>query len=79
MAYWDSANNKIIYYPPRKVQGYPGWEELDCGCCNGIQWGGEYPNDCRTCGGAGVIFRHIKSGVLAEYPGGRFLGREVGP
>jgi len=77
MAYWDSANNKIIHCPPRKVRGYPDWEELDCGCCNGIQWGGEYPRECGDCGGSGAIFRHIKSGVLAQYPGGRFLGKEA--
>jgi hypothetical protein len=74
MAYWDGK--KIVYWEPRTVEGIDGWEEIDCGCCKGIEWGGEYPRECRRCGGGGVIWRHKKSGVLAEYPGGKFLGRE---
>ena len=54
----------------------PGWEYVDCGCCGGLKWGGETPRDCDECDGASFYFRHIKSGVLAQYPGGPFLGRE---
>ncbi len=54
----------------------PGWEYVNCGCCGGLQWGSDYPRDCTECDGAGFYFRHIKSGVLAQYPGGPFLGRE---
>ena len=73
MAYWDG--NKIIHLESKDVKDYPGWLEEDCGCCNGIEWGGEYPKECRNCNGGGSIFRHIKSGILAEYPGGKFLGK----
>jgi hypothetical protein len=72
MAYWNGT--KIIYAEPKPVEDYPGWVEEDCGCCGGIRWGGEYPSECRTCCGSGVIFRHIKSGILAHYPGGPFIG-----
>lgn len=74
MAHWDGR--QIVRLEPEIVEGYPGWMRIDCGCCNGIQWGGEYPIECRTCGGSGVIFRHKKSGTLAQYPGGKMLGRE---
>ena len=75
MAYWDSKQNKIIYSPSVPCQDNPGWTEDDCGCCNGIEWGGMYPRECRSCGGGGAVFRHIKSGALALYPGGPFVGR----
>ncbi len=75
MAYWDSAKQKIVEWQPRPCKEYPGWQEEDCGCCNGIEWGGEYPRECRDCGGSGIVFHHVKSGVLALYPGGPFLGR----
>ena len=74
MAYWDSKICKIVYFPPKPSEDRPGWEEIDCGCCNGIEWGGESPTECSDCKGGGVYFRHIKSGVLAVYPGGPFLG-----
>jgi len=76
MAFYDSETNTIICIPPQPVIGYPGWEIIDCGCCGGIEWGGESPHECRQCKGAGYMFRHKKSGVLAEYPGGKFLGRK---
>ena len=65
-------DGKIIYYPTRKCKEYPKWDEIDCGCCNGIEWGGEEPRECRRCNGSGKIFQHRKSKVFAEYPGGRF-------
>lgn len=55
---------------------YPGWEYINCGCCGGIQWGGDTPRDCLVCDGASFYYKHTKSGVLAQYPGGPFLGRE---
>jgi len=76
MALWDSTNQKIVRWPPRLSSAYPGWEELDCGCCNGLVWGTEQPTECTKCGGRGTIFRHIKSGALAQYPGGPFVGHE---
>ena len=74
MAYWDGK--KIVRFKPRLNEYYPGWLEIDCGCCNGLCWGGEYPQECPDCNGEGRYFRHTKSGVLAEYPGGPFLGRD---
>ena len=74
MAYWNGK--KIVHIKPTPVKGYPGWEYVDCGCCGGIQWGGEYPCECSNCGGSGAYCRHIKSGVTALYPGGPFLGSD---
>ena len=74
MAFWNGS--QIIYTKPRPIENYPGWEEVDCGCCGGIQWGGESPRECNDCEGSGRYCRHIKSGVMALYPGGPFLGRE---
>lgn len=51
----------------------PGWEHINCSCIAGIRWDG---NDCNECGAMGFYYRHIKSGVLAQYPGGPFLGGE---
>jgi hypothetical protein len=76
MSYWDYHSGKIIRFKPRKVRGHPNWEFIDCGCCAGIMWGGDYPRECKYCGGSGWICRHKKSGVLAWYPGGPFCGRE---
>lgn len=75
MSYWDSENGKIIHLPDTPAENYSGWTQVDCGCCDGIQWGGEYPRECQECGGTGVIYRHNKSGVLALYPGGPFVGK----
>ena len=76
MAYWNSETQKIEYFSPKQSELYPGWEEIDCGCCAGIQWGGDYPRECMDCEGTGRIFRHIKSGALALYPGGPFMGKD---
>ena len=75
MSHWDSKQGVIVRWPTKPCPNYPGWEEIDCGCCAGISWGGEYPHTCERCGGEGAIFRHIKSGALAWYPGGPFCGR----
>jgi len=74
MAFWDGA--RIVRFPPEPYPGNPGWERVDCGCCSGIEWGGEYPKECRTCGGTGGIALHKRSGLLAHYPGGPFCGRD---
>jgi len=76
MAYWDSEQQKIVHFPPVQSIDYPKWEEIDCGCCAGIAWGGNYPNTCNYCEGTGRLFCHIKSGVLALYPGGPFKGKD---
>ena len=74
MAYW--TGEKIVHSKPIPVENYPGWEHVDCGCCNGLQWGGEEPRECDDCKGSGSYVRHIKSGAMAFYPGGPFIGRE---
>ena len=70
MSHWDG--NKIIKWETRPCKEYPDWDVIDCGCCHGIKWGGENPIECDRCGGGGVIYKHRRSGVTAEYPGGRF-------
>ena len=72
MAYWNGK--EIIYIKSKVSKNYPNWLKIDCGCCAGIEWGGDYPNECKTCGGNGVIYEHIESKVLAQYPGGPFCG-----
>ena len=75
MAYWDNKTKQIVRFPPMRVEGRPDWVEIDCGCCAGTMWGGEFPRECETCGGAGTLFFHKPSRVLALYPGGPFCGR----
>ena len=72
MSHWDGE--KIIRYKPHPVKDYPGWEVVDCGCCHGIEWGGEDPRECNRCEGSGWIHHHIKSNIFALYPGGPFTG-----
>ena len=74
MAYWDSKNQKTIHYPPIPYPNYPGWLQIDCGCCHGIEWGGDYPRECDTCNQSGFIAEHISTGLLAKWPGGPFCG-----
>ena len=76
MAYWDSKKGKIVGWPTEQVEEYPGWEIIDCGCCNGLEWGGEYPRTCNHCGGDGSLWHHKSSGVLADYPGGPLRGKK---
>jgi len=70
MSHWDGK--QIVRWPTKPDENYPSWDVIDCGCCAGIEWGGEYPRECKRCGGSGVIYQHRKSKVVAEYPGGRF-------
>ena len=72
MAHWDGE--KHIYFEDEPWPDYPGWLMVDCGCCAGLEWGGEYPRECDSCAGNGSYAQHINSGVLAIYPGGPFLG-----
>lgn len=70
MSHWDGKN--IIRWPTVQDENYPSWDVIDCGCCHGLQWGGEEPIECKKCGGGSVIYKHRKSGVTAKYPGGPF-------
>lgn len=70
MAFWDGK--RIVYFDPEPSEIWPDWDMIDCGCCSGIEWGGEVPRECKRCGGDGHIFRHRKSGVTAQHPGGPF-------
>ena len=74
MSFWDYKTGKIIRYAPEPCVESPGWNLVDCGCSNGLQWGGDQPIECGTCGGNGSIYHHLKSGALAQYPGGPFVG-----
>jgi len=74
MAYWDGK--RIVYWDDEDYPGHNGWKLIDCGCCNGIEWGGDYPKECRSCGGNGRMALHVKSGVLADYPGGPLRGKK---
>jgi hypothetical protein len=73
MSHWDGE--KVVRFKPEPHPDYPGWVYIDCGCCNGIMWGGDYPVECDSCMGSGFQCLHKKSGALALYPGGPFLGR----
>ncbi len=70
MAYWDGK--RTIHFPTKPDEKYPAWDVIDCGCCAGIEWGGEEPRECSSCGGYGVKYQHRKSKVMALYPGGPF-------
>ena len=49
----------------------------ECGCCAGIQWGGDYPRECLNCGGSGFIFITEHDRII-DYPGGPFRGSYPG-
>jgi len=74
MAHWDYKTQRINYFPA-KESNCKGWWAIDCGCANGLQWGGNEPVECDRCGGTGTIFWHKKSKTFAQYPGGHLLGR----
>jgi hypothetical protein len=76
VSHYNSDKNEIIHWPTRDSEVYPGWEMIDCGCCHGIEWGGEESRECKECCASGIQWRHKKSGVYAEYPGGPFTGRD---
>lgn len=62
-----------------KCHGHPHWTRVECeDCSGGSDYGDGYAaGPCKTCGRAGEYWRHEPSGVLAMYPGGPFLGREM--
>lgn len=72
MSFYDYRQNKIIHFEDEPYPNYPGWILQDCGCSNGLEWGGTYPRECKRCNGSGWIAKHIESGVIAQYPGGPF-------
>ena len=59
------------------------WTDFDCWNCGGGGQCSEYTIDggdflgageCRTCNGTGRLFR-TRAGVIAQFPGGPFVGR----
>ena len=76
MAHWDCTTSGVIYFSPEPWEGYPKWMQIDCGCCAGLEWGGDGPRECDTCGASGRLAKHIKTGTLALWPGGPFRGKE---
>lgn len=53
------------------------WIQIECGCCGGLEWGGESPRECKECRGTGIL--HVsENDRIALYPGGPFLGSEPG-
>ena len=75
MAHWDSEKGVIVKWPTEEAgPEYPDWEIVDCGCCAGIMWGGDYPREC-DCN-MGILYHHKPSGTYAIYPGGPFRGRD---
>jgi hypothetical protein len=53
------------------------WLQIECGCCAGLQWGGEYPRECLDCDGTGLLWVSPKD-RLKQWPQGPFLGSEPG-
>ncbi len=49
------------------------WRHMNCGCCAGLEWGGEEPRECGRCDGSGMLFIR-PTGHLFTYPGGSALG-----
>lgn len=74
MAFYDCKVNEIIHFDSEPWPYYPGWIRADCGCSNGLQWGGEEPRECSGCKGMGFIAIHEKTKRVAMWPGGPFLG-----
>ncbi len=75
MAYWDYKQGKVVHFPDVPDSEHEGWIWRDCGCCAGTEWGGDTPRECSHCLGQGDYYVHVKSGRIAVYPGGPFLGR----
>ena len=50
------------------------WRYVNCDCCAGIMWGGEYPTECPTCNGTGIEGWILPSGHMFRYPGGPAMG-----
>jgi hypothetical protein len=73
VAFWDSKEQKITYFPNELDPNHPHWMKRDCGCCMGSSWGSGA--ECHNCKGEGFYYINLKSGVKATYPGGSFLGK----
>ena len=73
MSRW--INGELVRWKPERVVGYPDWWRMDCGCCNGIEWGGSELVECYECGAGGAVYVHVPSRVVALYPGGPLRGR----
>ena len=75
MSGWNSKDGTVERNAPIQDPEHPNWWAVDCGCCNGISWGGCEPMECDTCRGGGYLMVHRPSGVIAEWPGGPLNGR----
>lgn len=64
----------VSLHRPTLADLYPGWRIVDCSCCAGLEWGGEYPREHAQCGGAGVYWLTPSGTRIALYPGGPFSG-----
>ena len=73
MSAW--VDGKIVRWPDEPIAEHPGWVMRDCGCCNGIEWGGSEPRECSDCAAGGLVAVHLASGTMALYPGGPLRGR----
>ena len=62
MGYWDSTKQEIIRFPDRDLGN--GWIEKDCGCCNGLEWGGYEPRECDRCKGRGFYIANVISSIF---------------
>jgi len=71
---WDEDALRIVVWPSRYDEHHAGWVRFDCGCCGGIAWGGESPVECETCKAGGWLSLHVRSGSVALWPGGPFVG-----
>lgn len=76
---WNGREMTHPESPPIPVDGYPQWVAVDCGCCHGLEWGGEEPRECRDCGASGRFFVHLPTGTGAVWPGGPFNGAKFDP
>lgn len=75
MSHWDSEQQKVIRWHSARFPEYLNWLRIDCGCSNGLEWGGEYPRECDRCKDGGWLWLHEPSRRLALWPGGPFAGR----
>jgi hypothetical protein len=75
MAHWDGS--RVIEWPTHRAKDYPGWLVVDCGCCAGIEWGGDNPQECDSCWGTGLRYIHEATRTVAVYPGGPLLGAKA--
>lgn len=76
-------NGTTMIHPeatPRPWPFAPGWLDVNCGCCAGLEWSAGYePIECRECGGNGHYAVHARSGRGALWPGGPFNGWRYDP